>query len=99
MAGKADRLDRGGGPSWSGHCIFSDSVEERLSWSHRFGIELSFYGTTVGQYLDAVQNYFREQAVPDMAAILVAAKIFATERGGYSGWTAWHFYRRWSSAQ
>ncbi|MBN8509938.1 MAG: ATP-binding protein, partial [Burkholderiales bacterium] len=68
-------------------------VEEKISLSERFGLWLSFYPFTQGEYLAIVAQWLRAFGVAE-AAIAAAQKeslVWALERGSRSGRVAWQF--------
>lgn len=69
----------------------SDTVEEKISLSDRFGLWLSFYPINQEQYLAMIDALF-----PDVVKRTVLhreAIRFATQKGGRSGRTAQQFFR------
>lgn len=71
-----------------------DAVEEKVSLSDRFGLCLSFYPISEGQYFEIIDHLFPE--VPDRRALHVLARRFSIEKGVRSGRTARQFYNAWS---
>ena len=68
-------------------------VEERVSLSERFGLWISFYPFTQGEYLSIVAEWLRGFGV-DAAAIAAARQeslVWALERGSRSGRVAFQF--------
>jgi hypothetical protein len=68
-------------------------VEEKISLSERFGLWLSFYPFTQGEYLAIVAQWLRAFGVAE-DAVAVAQKeslVWALERGSRSGRVAWQF--------
>ena len=70
-------------------------VEEKISLSERFGLWISFYPFTQGEYLAIVAQWLRHFGV-DEAAIAAARQdslVWALERGSRSGRVAYQFAR------
>ena len=78
-----------------GEVHYSDAIEEKISLADRFGLRLSFYSITQGEYLDIVDNYFREEKIEKELLHKEAIK-FAAGRGARSGRIASQFYRHFS---
>ena len=74
---------------------YSDTVEEKISLSDRFGLWLSFYQGSFNEYLNIVDSYFKEYK-GDREALHVKAKEFASMRASRSGRTAKQFYNTYS---
>ena len=70
-------------------------VEEKISLSERFGLWVSFYPFTQGEYLVIVDQWLASFGVsPDaMAAAHQPSLVWALERGSRSGRVAWQFAR------
>ncbi len=70
----------------------SESLEERLSLSDRFGIRLGFFHFDMDMYLDIVRNYaaLRNITLPD-DELKAGASRWALSHGSYSGRTARQF--------
>jgi predicted AAA+ superfamily ATPase len=77
----------------------SDSIEEKVSLSDRFGLWLSFHPFTQDQYLAVVEQTLksREQEMDENTRI--EAIRFATSRGSRSGRIAFQFAAYWASLQ
>ncbi|MEW8507550.1 MAG: ATP-binding protein [Candidatus Thiodiazotropha sp.] len=74
----------------------SDTTEEKLALSDRFGLWLSFYPVNWEGYLKIVDSYFQNYA-GDRQALHEAAKQFAMARGGTkSGRAARQFFKTYS---
>jgi len=75
----------------------SDSIEEKISLSDRFGLWLSFHPFTQDQYLDVVEQTLvaRDMKMDEDARI--EAVRFATQRGSRSGRIAVQFAAHWES--
>jgi uncharacterized protein len=70
-------------------------VEEKISLSERFGLWISFYPFTQGEYLAIVEQWLRHFGM-DEAAIAAAkpeSLVWALERGSRSGRVAYQFAR------
>ena len=75
----------------------SESIEEKISLSDRFGLWLSFHPFTQDQYLAVVeQTLSQRQLMMDDEARTEAIR-FATQRGSRSGRIAFQFAAYWSS--
>ena len=83
----------------------SESVEEKISLSERFGLWISFYPFSQDDYLAAVDRWLavHEVAVPHDASTREAvhreAIQFALQRGSRSGRVAWQFARAHAGAR
>lgn len=75
----------------NGELHYSDSVEEKISLSDRFGLWLSFYHGSQAEYLNVVDSYFQEYE-GDRELLHVEALRFAQVRASRSGRTAKQFY-------
>jgi predicted AAA+ superfamily ATPase len=76
----------------------SESIEEKISLSERFGLWISFYSFNQQDYLDIV-GYWLSQYGCDATGIAKArqpALQWALERGSRSGRVALHFARDWA---
>jgi predicted AAA+ superfamily ATPase len=77
----------------------SESVEEKISLSERFGLWISFYPFSQDDYLAAVEQWLRWHDVPlprddgALEALHREALQFALQRGSRSGRVAWQFAR------
>lgn len=69
---------------------FSDSVEEKISLSDRFGLGLSFYPISEADYFAIVDALF--PVVDDRARLHTLARRFSMEKGVRSGRTARQFF-------
>lgn len=74
-----------------GEIHYSDSVEEKISLSDRFGIWISFYHGTQAEYLEVVDSYFKDYK-GDKEFLHAEALRFAQARASKSGRTAKQFY-------
>lgn len=81
-----------------GEVHYSDTVEEKISLSDRFGLWLSFYPIDYAGYLRVVDSYF-----PDFKGsrdeLHEAAKSFSRSRASHSGRTAKQFYNYYSDSE
>lgn len=77
----------------------SETVEEKISLSERFGIWLSFHPYPQSQYVELVNhwiNFFEPTTDPDeLIKIQKLALRWALERGSRSGRTAYQFAKDW----
>jgi uncharacterized protein len=72
----------------------SETIEEKISLSERFGLWISFYPFDQNQYLQIVCNWLSYFGINEMtAAIRTEALQWALERGSRSGRVAWQFAR------
>ena len=75
---------------------YSDTVEEKISLSDRFGLWLSFYQTNLEGYLKIVDSYFPDYS-GDRDALHEAARQFSMLRASRSGRTAKQFYNSFTA--
>jgi predicted AAA+ superfamily ATPase len=75
----------------------SDSIEEKISLSDRFGLWLSFHPFTQDQYLDVVAQTLRARKMKMNEDARIEAVRFATQRGSRSGRIAVQFAAYWES--
>ena len=72
----------------------SESVEEKISLSERFGLWVSFYPFDQDQYLNIVATWLANFGYADMTPDIRAAALqWALSRGSRSGRVAWQFAR------
>ncbi len=76
----------------------TDSLEEKISLSDRFGLWLSFYPVNQETYLQMVESHLPEFN-GDIEQLQRAALQFAQLRGVRSGRTANHFARQYRQSQ
>ncbi len=82
----------------------SESVEEKISLSERFGLWISFYPFSQDDYLAAVASWLETFGVADAKTKREAgarardALQFALQRGSRSGRVAWQFARGYAGA-
>jgi len=75
----------------------SDSIEEKISLSDRFGLWLSFHPFTQDQYLAVVEQTLLARNLQMTDAARAEALRFATQRGSRSGRIAVQFAAYWES--
>jgi predicted AAA+ superfamily ATPase len=75
----------------------SDSIEEKISLSDRFGLWLSFHPFTQDQYLAVVEQALQAQGLELGEEARIEAIRFATQRGSRSGRIAVQFAAYWES--
>jgi len=78
-----------------GEIHYSDSVEEKISLSDRFGLWLSFYQGTQAEYLTIIDSYFKDYKV-DREILHAEAIRFAQSRTSKSGRTAKQFFNSYT---
>ncbi|MDH3764036.1 MAG: ATP-binding protein [Gammaproteobacteria bacterium] len=77
----------------------SDSIEEKISLSDRFGLWLSFHPFTQDQYLAVVEQAVHAQGMKMDDEARTESIRFATQRGSRSGRIAVQFAAYWESLQ
>ena len=77
----------------------SDSIEEKISLSDRFGLWLSFRPFTQDQYLAVVEQTLRNRGMEMNEDARIEAVRFTTQRGSRSGRIAVQFAAYWQSLQ
>lgn len=80
-----------------GELHYSDSVEEKISLSDRFGLWISFYHGNQSDYLNLVDFYFRGQNI-EQEVLHKKALEFAAERASKSARTAKQFFNSFSKS-
>ena len=75
----------------------SDSIEEKISLSDRFGLWLSFHPFTQDQYLAVVELALGNRKLEMAEDARAEALRFATARGSRSGRIAVQFAAYWES--
>ncbi|AIL32264.1 ATP-binding protein [Basilea psittacipulmonis] len=77
----------------------SESIEEKVSLSERFGLWLTFYSFTQDEYLNIVDYWLRQLNCPEqhISASHTEALQWATQRGSRSGRIARHFAKYWTA--
>lgn len=78
-----------------GQLHYSDTVEEKIALSDRFGLWLSFYPNSQDEYLRLVDALFPDYP-GDREALHLEAKTFALGRASRSGRTAKQFYNAYA---
>lgn len=72
----------------------SETIEEKISLSERFGLWVSFYPFDQEQYLQIAHNWLCYFGIREMTAeVRTEALQWALERGSSSGRVAWQFAR------
>jgi len=79
-----------------GELHYADAIEEKISLSDRFGLWLSFYPSSLPDYLEIVDSYFPDYS-GDKEALHEAALRFARTRGSRSGRTAKQFFNAFAT--
>ena len=77
-----------------GEVHYSDTIEEKISLSDRFGLRLAFYPQPTDTYLDIVDSYFIDY-LGDRAKLHKSALDFAHQNAAKNGRTAKQFYNAW----
>lgn len=78
----------------------SETVEEKISLSERFGLWLSFYPFDQDHYLAIVDYWLNHYGVSSVTTtIRIEALQWALQRGSRSGRVAWQFARDWAGRQ
>jgi len=75
----------------------SDSIEEKISLSDRFGLWLSFHPFTQDQYLAVIEQALQTRKLKMNEDARIEAIRFATQRGSRSGRIAVQFAAYWES--
>ncbi len=75
----------------------SDSIEEKISLSDRFGLWLSFHPFTQDQYLAVVEQSLQARGLEMEEDARLESIRFATSRGSRSGRIAVQFAAYWES--
>lgn len=78
-----------------GEIRHTDTIEEKMSLSDRFGLTLSFYPMNQKEYLKIVDHLFKNKKFGDKEQLHVLAARFARERGSMSGRIAKQFFNSW----
>ena len=87
--------NNGVGLDKDGELHYTDSVEEKISLSDRFGLWISFYQGNQEEYLKIVDSYFKNFS-GDKEVLYRKALQFAQSRASKSGRTAKQFYNSFS---
>ncbi len=78
----------------------SETVEEKIALSERFGLWISFYPFDQEQYLDIARSWLKDFGVTEMdCEVRREALQWALERGSRSGRVAWQFARDFAGRQ
>lgn len=80
-----------------GEVHYSDTIEEKISLSDRFGLRLSFYPQNTASYLEIVDAYFSDYQ-GNRELLHKAALDFAHQHAAKNGRTAKQFYKAFSAA-
>jgi len=79
---------------WGDEVHPSETIEEKISLSERFGLWISFYPFDQQHYLDIVRYWLTDYGVNEMTQeVRQEALQWALERGSRSGRVAWQFAR------
>ncbi len=79
---------------------FTDSIEEKVSLSERFGLWLSFHPFNQEQYLAIVRHWLNQHGIPQLDEEGRAEALrWAQARGSRSGRAAAQFARDWAGRQ
>ncbi len=81
----------------NGEIHHSDTTEEKMSLSDRFGLSLSFYPINQDEYFAIVDMLFKKIYIADLKEFHVLADRFARERGSRSGRIAQQFFNYWGN--
>jgi uncharacterized protein len=79
-----------------GEIHYSDSVEEKISLSDRFGLWLSFYHGSQNDYLQIIDSYFKDFA-GDRKLLHKEALMYANARASKSARTAKQFFNTYTT--
>ncbi|SNY93295.1 hypothetical protein SAMN04515647_3585 [Cohaesibacter sp. ES.047] len=78
----------------------SESVQEKVSLSDRFGLWIGFHNCSQSDYLDMVNGYVSEYGIEvDADELRASALEWATTRGSRSGRVAWQFIQELAGAK
>lgn len=78
----------------------SETIEEKIALSERFGLWISFYPFDQEHYLNIVQNWLADFGITQMTPeIRQLALQWAIERGSRSGRAAWQFAKDFAGRQ
>ena len=78
-----------------GEVHYSDTIEEKISLSDRFGLRLAFYPQNNASYLEIVDSYFPDYP-GDREILHKAALDFAHQNAAKNGRTAKQFFKAYS---
>lgn len=81
-----------------GELHLSETIEEKISLSERFGLWLAFHSFSQEAYLQIVDYWMSKmnEDLPDREEMHKAALKWALEHGSRSGRSAWQFTRDWT---
>jgi len=79
-----------------GEVHYSDTIEEKISLSDRFGLRLSFYPQPTQTYLDIVDSYFVDYP-GNREALHLMALDFSHQHAAKNGRTAKQFYNAYGN--
>lgn len=81
-----------------GELHLSETSEEKISLSERFGLWLAFHPFNQDQYLTIIDHWTGKMGAPvkDREQLHQSALRWALEHGSRSGRTAWQFARDWT---
>ena len=74
----------------------SETSEEKISLSERFGLWVSFYPFDQDEYLEIVAQWLKSFGCPASEKTTEEALQWALQRGSRSGRVAWQFARDWA---
>lgn len=75
---------------------FSDTVEEKISLSERFGLHLIFYSFNQKQYLEIVKFWLKKLGNLEMTEEVISEALqWSLSKGSRSGRVAYQFVRDW----
>lgn len=80
----------------NGEVHYSDTIEEIISLSDRFGLRLSFYPADTASYLEIVDSHFRDFP-GDIERLHQQALAFAHQHAAKNGRTALQFYKAYTT--
>lgn len=80
-----------------GEVHYSDTIEEKISLSDRFGLRLAFYPQNTAIFLDIVDSYFKDFKA-SREVLHQAALAFAQQNAGKNGRTARQFYQAFAKS-
>lgn len=79
-----------------GELHYTDTVEEKISLSDRFGLWVAFHPARLADYFALVTQLFANHSM-DTEALHNAARLYAMGRGSHSPRTAQQFYREYAA--
>ena len=69
----------------------SESVEEKVSLSDRFGLWVGFHGCSKAEYLEIVKHYLKKNLIQPSESLYKLSVQWSLEKGNFSGRTAHQF--------